>query len=374
MFNFPMTENTKKIVDEAIAFAKRYGYPQVGTEALLYGITERSSCVAGELLASYNVGRETVLNGLARIKINHPKNVRFDFSENAVIAIKYALELANNFSGAVTSEQLLYGILKNQKCAAYAVIVGVLKIPADYLMQDISRLMGASGTKMKKYYYPNDNMGKQFAAAIDKLFEGFTNVNDLNGFSPKSYYSDPMAEREKEQRKDSIKKNDTYKSKLPEDLLEMGIDMTAKVKAGKMDPIIGRDSETERVIEILCRKTKNNPVLIGEAGVGKSAVVEGLAQRIVKGNVPEEMKGKTIYSFDIGGLMAGTKYRGSMEEKLKNLINVIVNDKNIIVFIDEIHMLAQAGGKDGEIGPADILKPYLARGEFQTIGATTNDE
>ena len=141
-----------------------------------------------------------------------------------------------------------------------------------------------------------------------------------------------------------------------------------------MDPIIGREKETSRIIEILCRKTKNNPVLIGEAGVGKSAVVEGLAQAIVKGDVPEFLQNKTIFSLDIGSLMAGTKYRGSMEEKLKNAINTIISAKNIIVFIDEIHMLAQAGSKEGEVSPSDMLKPYLARGEMQTIGATTTEE
>ena len=157
-------------------------------------------------------------------------------------------------------------------------------------------------------------------------------------------------------------------------MLEMGQDLTARARANKIDPIIGRDQETERIIEILCRKTKNNPVLIGEAGVGKTAVVEGLARRIVDGDVPAILRNKTIYSLDIGGLMAGTKYRGSMEEKLKNAIEMITTNKSIIVFIDEIHTLAQVGTDKGETNPADMLKPYLARGEMQTIGATTTDE
>ena len=129
-----------------------------------------------------------------------------------------------------------------------------------------------------------------------------------------------------------------------------------------------------RVIEILCRKTKNNPVLVGEAGVGKSSVVEGLAQRIIAGDVPETIAGKVIFSLDLASLMAGTKFRGSMEQKLKNAIAAIEKSDNIIVFIDELHMLAEAGSKDGEISPADILKPYLARGELHLIGATTLDE
>ena len=163
-------------------------------------------------------------------------------------------------------------------------------------------------------------------------------------------------------------------STLPEKLLDMGTDITLKAKEHKLDPVIGREEEIQRVVEILCRKTKNNPVLIGEAGVGKTAVVEGLAEAIVSGDVPEILKDKVIYSLEIGGLMAGTKYRGAMEEKLKDAIETIIASKNIIVFIDEIHTLAQAGSEKGETSPADMLKPYLARGELQTIGATTTDE
>ena len=137
-----------------------------------------------------------------------------------------------------------------------------------------------------------------------------------------------------------------------------------KAKQHRLDPVIGREEEIERLVEILCRKTKNNPVLIGEAGVGKTAVVEGLAQAIVSGDVPEILKDKVIYSLEIGGLMAGTKYRGAMEEKLKDAIETIIQSKNIIVFIDEIHTLAQAGSEKGETSPADMLKPYLARGEM----------
>ena len=161
---------------------------------------------------------------------------------------------------------------------------------------------------------------------------------------------------------------------IPESLKDLGVDITERARLGKMDPVIGRDKETARIIEILCRKTKNNPILIGEAGVGKSAVIEGLAQAIVRNDVPELLQNKRIFSFEMGSLMAGTKYRGSMEEKLKNAIQEIISRKDIIVFIDEIHTLAQAGSHDNELSPADILKPYLARGEMQTIGATTTDE
>ena len=161
---------------------------------------------------------------------------------------------------------------------------------------------------------------------------------------------------------------------LPKEIGDLGVDFTQRAKDGKIDPVIGRKNEIERIIEILCRKTKNNPVLIGEPGVGKSAVVEGLALEIVAGNVPELLKNKIIFSLDIGSLMAGTKYRGELEQRLKTAIDAIIKRGDIIVFIDELHTLAQAGGKEGEVTPADMLKPYLARGELQTIGATTTDE
>ena len=172
----------------------------------------------------------------------------------------------------------------------------------------------------------------------------------------------------------SPSKNAENSSTLPENLQELGIDLTARARDGKIDNIIGRDKEIERAIEILCRKTKNNPILIGDAGVGKSAIAEGLALKIVKGDVPNALAHKIIFSLDIASLVAGTKYRGAMEEKLKSAIETIRQSQNIIVFIDEIHTLVQASSEKGEVSPADILKPYLARGELQTIGATTVDE
>jgi ATP-dependent Clp protease ATP-binding subunit ClpC len=166
----------------------------------------------------------------------------------------------------------------------------------------------------------------------------------------------------------------TSQSKLPAEILTLGADLTQKAREGKIDNIIGRDEETQRCIEILCRKTKNNPVLIGEAGVGKSAIVEGLAKRIVADNVPDLLKNKTIFSLDIGSLMAGTKFRGELEQRLENLVQLVTKRNDIILFIDELHQITTATGKDGEIGISEMLKPRLARGEMQTIGATTTEE
>ena len=155
---------------------------------------------------------------------------------------------------------------------------------------------------------------------------------------------------------------------------QLGIDLTASARSGKLDPVIGRSKEIERIIQILSRRTKNNPALIGEPGVGKTAIVEGLAHRIVSGDVPETLEGKRLITLDIGSLVAGTKYRGEFEERLKKVIEEIKNAGNCILFIDEFHTIVGAGAAEGAVDAANILKPSLARGELQTIGATTLDD
>jgi len=155
---------------------------------------------------------------------------------------------------------------------------------------------------------------------------------------------------------------------------QLGIDLTAAARSGKLDPVIGRSREIERLIQILSRRTKNNPILIGEPGVGKTAIVEGLAHRIVAGEVPETLQGKRLLTLDIGSLVAGTKYRGEFEERLKKVIDEIKSSGNCVLFIDEMHMLVGAGAAEGAVDAANILKPSLARGELQCVGATTNDD
>ena len=154
----------------------------------------------------------------------------------------------------------------------------------------------------------------------------------------------------------------------------MARDLTKLAREKRLDPVVGRDSEVRRVVQILSRRTKNNPVLVGEPGVGKTAIVEGLAQRIISGDVPEDMRGKRLMMLDMGALVAGTKYRGEFEDRLKKVIDEIYHDGQIILFIDELHTLIGAGGAEGAIDASNILKPALARGELQTIGATTLDE
>ncbi len=318
----PASDSLEKVIKNAGKIALKFGSNQVGTEHILYGLTSVKECMASKILKEYGITSENLLdifeeNSKELTLVGVDVELTPRSKEIIGMAKQVAMQLGHNFVGA---EHLLFALLSNNNCFAVRLI--------------------------SSYYRAN------LVEMKSKLILFLQGNNE---------YSTEMPQ-------------DAVKSTLPEKLLDMGYDVTLKARQNKIDPIIGREEEIERIIEILCRKTKNNPILIGEAGVGKTAVVEGLALAIVSGNVPELLKDKIIYSLEIGGLMAGTKYRGSMEEKLKDAIETIIASKNIIVFIDEIHTLAQAGGEKGETSPADMLKPYLARGELQTIGATTTDE
>ena len=317
------SDNIEKVIKSSSKIALRFGSDVVGTEHILYGLTTVKESIASTLLSQYGVTEEDL----------------FDLFR--------ANSMGQTLFGGVELSPRVKEIFRNAQ--QIALQMGHTFIGTEHLLLS---LLSSSGS-----------------VAI-KLLENHYGVN-LQELRAKTYASLQISEKQGEGEE---KSSSALKSELPEKLLEMGSDITLKAKEHKLDPVIGREEEIQRVIEILCRKTKNNPVLIGEAGVGKTAVVEGLAQAIVAGDVPEILKDKVIFSLEIGGLMAGTKYRGAMEEKLKGAIELITSSKNIIVFIDELHTLAQAGSEKGEASPADMLKPYLARGEMQTIGATTTDE
>ncbi len=321
------SDNIEKVIKNASKFALRFGSNLVGSEHILYGLTSVKECTAARILAEDGVSEPSLFEFF---EDNAPQGALFTEEVELTprtkdlfrIAQQIALQMNHSFLG---TEHLLLSLLSSSGSVAYKILVGRYSVDIEAMRAKVIKALQA-----------------------DK----------------------PITEEEAE----NTKKQKQSGSSLPEKLLDMGTDITLKAKEHKLDPVIGREEEIQRVVEILCRKTKNNPVLIGEAGVGKTAVVEGLAQAIVSGDVPEILKDKIVYSLEIGGLMAGTKYRGSMEEKLKDAIETITQSKNIIVFIDEIHTLAQAGSEKGETSPADMLKPYLARGELQTIGATTTDE
>ncbi|MBR2970381.1 MAG: ATP-dependent Clp protease ATP-binding subunit [Clostridia bacterium] len=308
-----ITENLKTALILAKKAAIKYSNPEVGTEHLLYGLAKNSKSMVSKLLAEYGVTPdriEDILREESHVVIMGEPELSIRVNGTIVTAYKRGIERGYPYAN---SASVLYCILEDTAALACGILTNIFKVDRVALAAALQNAEGTGALQQEE-------------------------------------------------------------SSLPEQLRDLGVDITQKARQQKIDPIIGRKDEIERIIQILCRKTKNNPVLIGEPGVGKSAVVEGLAKEIVEGNVPELLKNKVIFSLDIGSIIAGTKYRGAMEEKLKDAINAIKENNNIIVFIDELHTLAQAGGKEGEVSPSDILKPYLARGELQTIGATTTDE
>lgn len=313
------SDSVLKVLDDATSIALKYGSEQVGTEHILYGLVANADNVASKVLKEFGVTKQNLSKifeqSVEELNLEDEVELSPRVKEVFRIAQKMAIDLNHSYVG---TEHVLLSLISST---------------------------GSFAVRIMSNYYR-------------------INLNDLKErlLSLLQHHSKNDAIQEKEE------------NEIPEKLLQMGVDITKKAKDHKIDPIIGRQDEIQRIIEILCRKTKNNPVLIGEAGVGKTAVVEGLALAIANGEVPEILKGKTIFSLEIGGLMAGTKYRGAMEEKLKDVIEILTQRQDIIVFIDEIHTLVQAGAEKGETNPADMLKPYLARGEMQTIGATTTDE
>ncbi|MDR0425936.1 MAG: ATP-dependent Clp protease ATP-binding subunit [Clostridiales bacterium] len=324
---FPCSVNLKKALDEAKEAAVKYANPGIGTEHILYGLIKVEAGAAGRILREYGADlsfAEQVFGQGEHVRlmggIEYTQRVQAMFQNSYMLAAQLDETI-------VSTEHFLYCLLIDQTSVACAILRKMFDInTAEMAMRLKNEWTGAGGGA-------GSGGGARKSGGAQK-----------NG------------------------------PQLPGQLNDIGVDITKKAREHKIDPIIGRKDEIERIIQILCRKTKNNPVLIGEPGVGKSAVVEGLAKAIVAGNVPELLKDKIVFSMDIGSLVAGTKYRGALEEKLKSAIDIIREQGNIIVFIDEIHSLAQAGSKEGEVSPADILKPYLARGEMQTIGATTTDE
>ena len=350
---FTVAESVDMALQKAGAIALNCGQYEIGTEHLLYGIMSISNTTASKILQSFNVSINKLDKLFAKTSPKRNKTIvdpKIDLANKTkevfLIANQFSSQIGKNF---VTLEHLLVSILSCEDCYAVNILKKNFKVNINNLRSNLLQLIKSDYVSLPISMDNQNNILEQ------------TNIEDNNDS------------------KDVINQcfdnesNETN-SELPEVLKELGTDLTRKAQIGKIENIIGRDEEISRVIEILCRKTKNNPVLVGEPGVGKSAIVDGLALAIVKGEVPDILKGKLIFSLELGHLLAGTKYRGALEEKLKNLIDVVMNNKNIIVFIDEIHTMMQVGGDKGEINPADMLKPYLARGEFQTIGATTNDE
>ena len=327
-----LNDNSKKIIDTAGMLAIKSG-GILGTEHVICAMTYNEKTRAAALLAKHGVSKAKAVSLLA--------------SDGA---IRRGFEISDRVSYALNYARLMSDKMGKSQVNTLMLLIACLNDSNSYACRGLEQL-GVSC----------DDICQE---AAEILLEGGDYRNSWERREEPSYrgYS-----RGGDESDEDIDSSDNALSGL-------GEDMTEKAKAGKLDPVIGRDEEINRIIEILSRRKKNNPILIGEPGVGKSAVVEGLAQAIVEGRVPEQLKNKKVFSLDMASLLAGTKYRGEFEDRLKKAIDQLNKRGDTILFIDEIHTIVGAGSTEGSLDAANILKPQLARGELQTIGATTLEE
>ena len=315
------TDDAQRVLSFAQEAALELGHDYVGTEHVLIGLTKVKNGVAAKALEELGIVTEDVFEAVEeQVGRGNKKATSIYMTPRVKHVLELAIQVANRMNhNYVGTEHILLGLLSD----GGGVAVGILRamnIRTDDIVEAIRHILGSN---------TNGNDNGQ---------EGVSHNGDLG------------------------------------DLTDFATDLNESAKQGKIDPVIGRDTEIQRVIQILSRRTKNNPVLIGEPGVGKTAIAEGLAQRIVNGNVPEILRNKRIISLSISSMLAGAKYRGEFEERLKKAIDEVQEHDDMIIFIDEIHTLVGAGATEGAMDAANILKPALARGEFQVIGATTLDE
>ena len=343
------SEHLNHAIDYAKDIAIAYETDYIGTEHMLFGLICEEDSAAGRLLKEMGVDRARYKDEFRR-SIDRSAHITGLFTPRTKKLFADARDVAT-LGAAKTipgTEHMLYAILSMDHCLA-VLILQRMGIDLYTLSLRVEQLVFAPGGEQAKAQEQSQNY-RQKRRAEEPLLPSSVLFQDT--------------EKESEQ-----------KSALPPVLASYGEDLTEKAGRGKVDPVIGRQTEIEKVVQILCRRTKNNPVLIGEPGVGKSAVVEGLALAISRGEVPEILRGKRVYSLNVTSLVAGARYRGDFEERLKAVVDTVMRDKNIILFIDEIHMIVGAGSSaDSSMDASNILKPMLARGELQTIGATTFDE
>ncbi len=322
------TDRARKVMALANQEAQRFNHEYIGTEHILLGLVKEGSGVGANVLKNLEVDLRKVRLEVEKLVKSGPDMVtmgKLPQTPRAKKVIEYAIEEARNLNhNYVGTEHLLLGLLREQDGVAAQVLMN-LGIKLEEVREEVLNLLGA---------------GVEQEEAPQGAAEGTRKGN---------------------------------RSKTPA-LDSFGRDLTEMASQSKLDPVIGRKHEIERLLIVLCRRYKNNPVLLGEAGVGKTAIVEGLAQRIVNGEVPELLTDKRIVVLDLAMMVAGTKYRGQFEERIKAVMNEVRRAKNIILFIDELHTLVGAGGAEGAIDASNVLKPALSRGEIQCIGATTLDE
>jgi ATP-dependent Clp protease ATP-binding subunit ClpC len=318
-----LTDNAMSSLNHANAIAKSFGSAYIGTEHLLLGVLAQDSSMGAKILENNGVTLDR-----ARLALNlTPKTLVINLgakglSETAKLTLKMAYDVAQDFSQEYCgTEHILYSIL-SQKNARATILLRDMNVDVDNLVAELEQFLN-------RQQYDDDN-------------------------------------------ETSVKRRGKKQKKTALDFF--GTDLTDQARRGKLDPVVGREPQIRRVVTILNRRTKNNPVLIGEPGVGKTAIIEGLAQRIINEEVPDSLIDKRIVMLDLAGMIAGTKYRGEFEERLKKVMAELENDTKTIVFIDELHLIVGAGAAEGAMDAGNILKPALARGKIQVIGATTTVE
>jgi ATP-dependent Clp protease ATP-binding subunit ClpC len=319
------TDRARKVMQLANQEAQRFNHEYIGTEHILLGLVKEGSGVAANVLKNLDIDLRKIRLEVEKIVQSGPDMVtmgKLPQTPRAKKVIEYSIEEARNLGhNYVGTEHLLLGLLREQEGVAAQVLMN-LGLKLEDVREEVLNLLGHNPESGEGGGERTASKGKSKTPALDSF----------------------------------------------------GRDLTELARQGKLDPVIGRQNEIERVIQILSRRTKNNPVLLGEAGVGKTAIVEGLAQEIVEGKVPELLRDRRIVVLDLAMMVAGTKYRGQFEERIKAVMNEVRRAKNTILFIDELHTLVGAGGAEGAIDASNVLKPALARGEIQCIGATTLDE
>ncbi len=328
------TDRARKVMALANQEAQRFNHEYIGTEHILLGLVKEGSGVGANVLKALSVDLRKVRLEVEKLVKQGPEMVtmgKLPQTPRAKKVIEYAIEEARNLNhNYVGTEHLLLGLLREHDGVA-AQVLRNLGLKLEEVREEVLNLLGASGEEAEETTMGGGGEGG-------------------SGGAPRKGKSTTPA------------------------LDSFGRDLTELAKNKELDPVIGREREIERLVQVLCRRTKNNPVLLGEAGVGKTAIVEGLSQRIVAGEVPDILHEKRLVVLDLAMMVAGTKYRGQFEERIKAVMNEVRKAKNVVLFIDELHTLVGAGGAEGAIDASNVLKPALARGEIQCIGATTFDE
>jgi len=363
------TQEAKAVLIFAENEAKQAQANYIGTEHLLLGVLSQDKSLGAKVLASFGVSTTNVrmvLETATRVKPNKtPENNSYALSKYAQKALEEALSASLRFNHKfVGTEHILFGLMA-QKDTAAVVILENMKISRFEILKHLEGLFGQINRKFSNQNNAHRNPIEFFLQGLQGVISG-ENTDFSDAYQHKGEQAPPeqMAPNQ----------NPNHKSKTPA-LDYFTIDLTAEAKEGKLDPVIGRENEIERMISILNRKSKNNPLLIGDPGVGKTAVVEGLAMRIAEGKVPTMIAEKRILSLDMASVVAGTKFRGEFEERMKKIIDEATKVENeVIIFVDELHTIIGAGSAEGSMDAANILKPALSRGKIQVIGATTLEE